>query len=408
MDYKMTCMRTPKPCTHGCAYAVLGVFLLLNGQHDCQLPTPFPQCRHRIRSKVIVLIKAFYWCVVSFFLLLSALILVHSTIALGILTFIEYSRYVFGYEAAVLMLIAFQYKQSAFHAICARRPPKAAAECPENKCGDLLFSLFYALVHIGTLVLIMYEYTFTTLQMDMDVNYFEMMGGVWLPLWAWQCVVYPLMGFPQMLSLLVVAILCRRICEGIRLIRCELTESSVEEIRAKVTSVRKYIQALEEAFSLILLMHIAACSLTVLGFVQSFRNPKLTGSATVLIPVSIIALLAASMLVPIVLTIKLQDELELALEKFLSQLDDSPNSPTVYGLVEREISSPDLAEIESLRNFLRSVRQMPPRLTGGRFFIIDRGFIAAMIGFFATYAVLVKEILKGAPIVSYNTTRTDL
>ncbi|XP_055342566.1 uncharacterized protein LOC129591070 [Paramacrobiotus metropolitanus] len=396
---------------HGCAYAVLSAFLFLNNQHFCQQGKSPSQYRRRIRSTLILVVKACYWLVVSLFLLLSALILVHSTIALGILTFIEYSRYVFSYEGAVLIIIAFQYKQTAFHAncYCARRSSRAECEQQEkrrNKCGDLLFPLFYAVIHIGTQLLIMYEYALTTLSWDAGVNYLEIMGGVHLPLWAWQCVVYPLMGFPQMLSLLVMAILCRRICEGISLIHYELTDGSVEGIRAKVTSVRKYIQALEEAFSLILLMHIAACSLTVLGFVQSFRNPKLIGSPTVLIPVLIIALFAASMLVPIVLTIKMQDEWESMLEKFLSPLDDSSvTSATLHGLMEFDSASP---EIESLRSFLRSVRQTPPRLTGGRFFIIDRGFIAAMIGFFATYAVLVKEILKDAPIVNFNITRNDL
>ncbi|XP_055342544.1 uncharacterized protein LOC129591052 isoform X3 [Paramacrobiotus metropolitanus] len=164
--------------------------------------------------------------------------------------------------------------------------------------------------------------------------------------------------------------------------------TDLDGVKLSVLRIREYIANLERCFSLVLLLHCVASCLTILGWVQCIRMPDgngLVSMLVVLIQSTLATWNAVSILIPVGFIILLQDELDKMIDTFLLPLE----SPYPADYSDRQILM-----TESFKQSLNAMRLIPVRLTAGRFFIIDRGFIAGLVGFFATYAVLVKELLK--------------
>ncbi|XP_055342545.1 uncharacterized protein LOC129591052 isoform X4 [Paramacrobiotus metropolitanus] len=385
-----------KPTAHGPTYSFLRFFLLLPTEcTDASRSTGlFRICQGR--NRLATALKCLYWAIISLMTILTAMAMISATLSLGILTFLAFARYAIKTQCYLLIVIVFTFKQRCFHALCAETALPFVTPPRRARCNvEVLLMVVYAALHVSGYVLITSEYYLVNHHNAWltEFSRFDPVGTMNIPFWAWQLVSYPLTVMPTLMADYVIALMvlgvykCTRAVQSLRH-SGGADNTDLDGVKLSVLRIREYIANLERCFSLVLLLHCVASCLTILGWVQCIRMPDgngLVSMLVVLIQSTLATWNAVSILIPVGFIILLQDELDKMIDTFLLPLE----SPYPADYSDRQILM-----TESFKQSLNAMRLIPVRLTAGRFFIIDRGFIAGLVGFFATYAVLVKELLK--------------
>ncbi|XP_055337118.1 uncharacterized protein LOC129587404 [Paramacrobiotus metropolitanus] len=95
----------------------------------------------------------------------------------------------------------------------------------------------------------------------------------------------------------------------------------------------------------------------------------------------------AQIIVPIVFAIKTQDQVASLVNTLREQLEMDPNGSPLEAYAMRNM--------DNLKHTLTLLSISPIRLTAGAVLYLDRGLMLALFGCFATYVLVIRDLLNG-------------